>query len=189
MKSLPKNLKKEPFTTQEAITAGISKIELKGLVTDGLCYSVARGIYMPSNLDYNEEYQFKVATLIVGEPSAICLISALSIYQLTDQIPKKTWIIVPNTKRTNEKGIKLLRQRDPQWNIGIQKHNGYSITSVERTIVDCFCYARIIGLNTAVESLRDALAKKLTTGSKVLEMAKKMGVLHRLFPYIAATAT
>ena len=144
--------------------------------------------FMPSSLDYSEEYQFKVATLVVGAPSVICLISALSLYHLTDQIPKKTWIIVPNTKRMAIRGLRLLRQRDPKWDIGIVKQNGYCITSIERTLVESFCYSKIIGANTAIQALREAL-KKMTTGAKVYAMAEKMGVLHRLLPYLVATTS
>ncbi len=143
---------------------------------------------MPASLDYNEENQFKVATLIVGEPSAICLLSALSVYDLTDEIPRQTWVTVPQSKRTREKSLKILRQVDPQWDIGIHKRNGYAITSIERTIVEAFFYKRMLGSNVAVHALREAVRKKLTTPSKVLDMAKKLGVVHSLLPYLEAMA-
>jgi len=81
-----------------------------------------------------------------------------------------------------------LRQSDPQWAIGIEKRNGYAITSVERTVVESFCYKNMIGSTVPIESLREAVRKKMTTPSKVLDMAKKMGVVHRVLPYLEAMA-
>ena len=124
----------------------------------------------------------------MGKPSAICLVSALSVYGLTDVIPRKTWITVPATKRTQISSLKVLRQIDPQWNIGIEKKDGYMITSIERTLVESFCYKNMIGSNTPIEALREGIRQKLTTPSKVLDMAKKMGVVHRILPYLEAMA-
>jgi predicted transcriptional regulator of viral defense system len=181
---LPKPLKKGPFTYQQALDTGLRFHTVRQLVANEQCYTVAKGIYMPTSLEYTEENQFRAATLIVGEPSAVCLISALSFYHLTDQIPRKTWLAVPHAKRTQATNLKLFRLRDPLWNIGIIKHEGYSITSIERTIIDCLYYKRMIGTNTAIEALHLAVKKKVTTGSKILSLAGHMGVVPKLLPYL-----
>jgi len=134
-------------------------------------------------------YQFEVATIIAGKPSAICLISALFHYGLTDVVPKKTWIMVPNEKRSRNRELKLHRARTPDWNIGIVKHKGYSVTSVERTIVEAICYRHKLGSTIGVEALRKSVQSQKTNLSKVMDMAKKLGVLPRLIPYIEALAT
>ena len=185
---LPNNLKKAPFTYKQALAVGLDFHTIRQLVVDEQCYTVAKGIYMPTNLEYTEENQYKAATLIVGELSAVCLISALSFYHLTDQIPRKTWLTVPHEKRTQVKNIKLLRLRHPNWDLGIIKHDGYSITSVERTLVDCFCFKTMIGVNIAIEALHEAVKKKITTGSKVLEMATQMGIVPKIQPYLESIA-
>jgi len=185
---LPKALQKQPFTYQQAISSGLTLRSIRRLVSDGQCYTVAKGIYMPTCVEYHEENQFKVATLIVGFPSAICLVSALSVYGLTDVIPRKTWITVPATKRTQIKSLKLLRQTNPQWDFGIEKRNGYSITSIDRTVVESFCYKKMLGSTIPIEALRMAIKKKFSTPSKLLDVAKKMGVVHRLLPYLEVMA-
>src|SRR5690606_33991670 len=95
MTKLPKALQKGPFTYKQALTSGLNLRRVRQLVSDGQCYTVAKGVYMPTSAEYNEVNQFKAATLVVGQPSAICLVSALSVYGLTDIIPRKTWITVP----------------------------------------------------------------------------------------------
>lgn len=188
MTKLPKALQKGPFTYKQALASGLNLRAVRQLVADGQCYTIAKGVYMPTSVEYNEVNQFKAATLVVGEPSAICLVSALSVYGLTDVIPRKTWITVPAKKRTQISTLKVLRQSDPQWNIGIEKKDGYTITSLERTLVESFCYKNMIGSTVPIEALREAVRKKLTTPSKVLDMAKKMGVVHRILPYLEAMA-
>ncbi len=188
MTKLPKALQKGPFTYKQALASGLNLRTVRQLVADGQCYTVAKGVYMPTSVEYNEVNQFKAATLVVGQLSAICLVSALSVYGLTDVIPRKTWITVPAKKRTQISTLKVLRQSDPQWNIGIEKKDGYTITSLERTLVESFCYKNMIGSTVPIEALREAVRKKLTTPSKVLDMAKKMGVVHRILPYLEAMA-
>jgi Recombinase len=68
-----------------------------------------------------------------GQPSAICLISALPFYHLTDVIPKKTWVLGNANKITTQKDIRLWRRRNPNWNVGIKPIDGLAITSVDRT--------------------------------------------------------
>ena len=188
IKKLPKALQTGPFTYKQALVSGLNLRMVRQLVADEKCYTVAKGIYMPTCIEYNEINQFKVATLVVGQPSAICLVSALSVYGLTDIIPRKTWIAVPATKRTQISILKVLRQSDPQWNVGIEKKDGYMITSLERTLVESFCYKNMVGSTVPIEALREAFKKKLTTPSKVLDMAKKMKEVHRILPYLEAMA-
>lgn len=186
MIDLPAKFKDKPFTTSEFKRAGRSRYDLKVLLDAGLVEQVARGIYRPAGLDYTEEERFRIATLRVGPKSAVCLISALSIYGLTDNRHSKVWIMVPRDKITRAKELKIVRPREPKWNVGIEKHEGYSITTIERTIVDCFIYRAQLGSTYGVKALRDAVERKQTTLKKVMEMAIELGVKHRIIPYIEA---
>jgi predicted transcriptional regulator of viral defense system len=186
MRKLPKELKKGPFTYRQAASSGLNQRQFRQLVTEGAIVQVARGVYIPSGLDYSEEDQFRVATLIVGEPSAICMISALSYYGLTDLVPGKTWIMVPNTKRSQSTELKLQRTRNPEWRVGIEKHDGFSVTSIERTIVEVLCARSKLGAQVGVHALRRAIQGKKATLSNVMAIAKRLGVLHRVLPYIEA---
>jgi len=188
MLKVPAKLKKRPFSYQQAIDQGLNHRTFRELVAEGIFEQVTHGVYRPAQGDYNEEDQYRVATLVVGTPSAICLISALAHYDLTDIIPKKTWIMVPNTKRSQCSNLKLQRQRTPQWNIGINTCDGYDITSIERTVVDAICAKNKIGTQVAVEALRRSTQSKKTNLSKIMAMAKQLGVLHRVLPYIEALA-
>lgn len=186
MKDLPSKFKDKPFTTSQFKKAGRSRYDLKLLVDAGLVEQVARGTYRPVGLDYTEEERFRIATLRVGPKSAVCLISALAVYGLTDNRHSKVWLMVPRDKITRARELKIVRPREPRWNIGIEKQDGYSITTVERTIVDCFIYRAQLGTTYGVKALRDAVEQKMTTLKKVMEMAIELEAKHRLIPYIEA---
>lgn len=185
---LPKILQNKPFTTQKALGHGLTKKDLIALLEKEVIERLARGIYQNADLDLAEEEQYRLATLIVGRPSAVCLLSALSYHHLTDLIPKKTWIMVPLQKRTQHASLRLLRTKNPHWGIGILKEGGYSITNLERTIVECLVNKKLLGTPTGVEALREALKEKKTTLSKIWDMAIRLKVGHRIIAYIEALA-
>ncbi len=164
----------------------MSRYLLGKLIAEGAVELVARGVYRASKVSLSDEDQFQVATLRVGSPSAICLLSALSYYDLTDAIARKTWIMVPASKRTRYYDLKLLRSRNPNWQIGIEKGQGYWITTLERTIVDALCARTRIGTQVATGALRKAVQSKKTTLGKIMDMAKQLGVVHRIRSYIEA---
>jgi predicted transcriptional regulator of viral defense system len=188
MDRLPAQIQNRPFTTREAESHGVTLYQLKKLVAMGSVDQISRGIYRASGEDFGPEAQFQVATLRVGLPSAICLLSALEYHHLTDKIAKRTWILVPASKRTTDRSLKVFRARDPKWKIGIQKEDGFFITNIERTLVDCLIQKRLLGTNTGIEALRLALKEKKTTLHKISEMAKCLKGLHRILPYIEALA-
>ncbi len=185
---LPKNLQKGLFSTQEALKNGLNKKGLIHLVENSVIARVARGVYCHAEHDLSEEDHAVLATLIVGKLSALCLLSALSYHQLTDIIPKKIWMMVPTEKRTQHSRLRLYRATNPQWNIGIQKEKNYWVTDIERTLVDCLVQKRLLGTQTAVDALRQSIKDKKTTLDKVLKMAVRLKVEHRIVTYVEALA-
>ncbi|QQR81002.1 MAG: type IV toxin-antitoxin system AbiEi family antitoxin domain-containing protein [Deltaproteobacteria bacterium] len=189
-KALPQILQKRPFSTQAALSHGLSKASLTRMVASGLLERPSRGVYRASSAEENAgEDPYQVATLRCGLPSAVCLLSALEHYHLTDQIPKHTWMLVPDAKRVVSKDLKLIRSRNPQWEIGIKKNKKYWITTLERTLVDCLVYRRMIGSQVALSALKAAIQEKKIKLGSLYDMAKKMGVIHRITPYLEVLAS
>ncbi|MBI4211562.1 MAG: type IV toxin-antitoxin system AbiEi family antitoxin domain-containing protein [Deltaproteobacteria bacterium] len=185
---IPTKLRRHLFTTQDALQDGLSKKDLMQLMQEGAITRLARGVYCPSAHDLSEEDQAILATLIVGRPSALCLLSALSYHHLTGIIPKKIWMMVPPEKRTQNIQLRSFRSTKPQWDIGIQKEKDYWVTDLERTLVDCLVQKRLIGPQTAIEALRQAIKEGTTTLDKVFKMAVRLKVDHRVIVYIEALA-
>lgn len=181
---LLKSLRTQPFTVSGAKRNRISRYQIEQMLTRGTIERLGRGVFRASASDISEEEWFKVATLWVGEPSAICLLSALSYYNLTDEIPKQTWIMVPHSKLSRHQNLYLLRIRLPRWDVGIDKHEGFWITSIPRTIADAFAHPQIIGSQVAVDSLRRAINENLTSIGAIYEMALELNIGHRILPYV-----
>ena len=107
---------------------------------------------------------FKYEDLILSAKSIpagiVCLVSALSVYDLTDEIPREHWIAIPHQdKAPKRSGVKVVRMRNinigqTEMKIGNQT---IKIFNRERTILDAFRY---LGKELAVKTLKSALAKK-----------------------------
>ncbi len=187
---MPSPLLKNPFSVREALSLGLSKAYLTRRVKAGTLARLSRGVYQVSGANEGiGEHLYKIAALRCGMPSAICLLSALENYHVTDQISKKTWVLVPEPKRVSSKDLKLIRSRHPQWEIGIRKGKDYWITTLERTLIDCLLYKRLVGSQIALEAIKQALTQKKVKLGSLYDMAKKMGAEHRVRPYIEALAS
>ena len=92
----------QPFRLKESQSAGIPRSVIRGWLEDETIERVAHGTYKSTSDEYDIETALIEATFIVGKPSVICLLSALEFYGLTDQIPKKTWVMVSAYKRSRQ---------------------------------------------------------------------------------------
>jgi len=181
---------KRPFSAHEASSLGLSRATLTRMVKAGHLDRLSRGVYQMSGRDDETgEDRYRIATLRCGTPSAVCLLSALEHYHVTDQITKQVWVLVPEPKRIASKELKLVRSRNPQWDIGVRKMKQYWITTLERTLIDCLVYRRLIGSQVALEAIKQALTEKKVKLGDLYDMAKKVGVEHRVRPYIEALAS
>lgn len=179
---IPKKLQDlKRFTYQEALAHGLTKRKLERLVSHGEVQRISRGIYAIST-PTDENPSFGIACKIVGFPCAICLWSALVYYDLTDEIDRKTWVMVPSDRRRTYTNIRLVRLKNPQWNIGILREEDYWITTIERTIIDCLVYHRFIGTMAATVALKRAIQANITNIASLIEMATQLGCLKKVYP-------
>lgn len=185
--SIPKPLLGTMFTPEKAKENDISYSKLRRWLEKGIAEKLERGVYRITASEHLKSYShdlFSLATARVGPPCAICLLSALEYYHLTDEISSQVWLLVPKTKRSVHEDLRLVRVSRPQWKVGIEKHQGFWITSLERTLVDAVVNTRYLGKMLGIEALKQALAEQRTTLEKVTQMASKLGVFNRIQPVI-----
>lgn len=174
-----------PITSKELERLGISRREIQALTKEDKLLRIGRGIYLLPSVELDNESLYRAATKRIKGPSAVCLMSALSHYNLTDEIPRQTWLLVNIDSRSIHKDIRLYRSNNPRWKIGIKKADGYKITTLERTIVDAIILKKKFG-NLGIEALKKALKEKLTTASKIMDMASKLDADELVLPYLQA---
>lgn len=186
-------LKKSSFTAKEAKKLGISSALLNHYIKAKKLIRLNRGIYQ--SIDYqnsskNFEFEELIQALKMVPDGIICLISALSIYNLTDEIPRKIWIAISNKRSIKrDKFIKIMRFRDVKTGKTKIKLEGIyvPIFDRERTIIDAF---RLLSYEIAIKALKMAFIQK---GKKRLDLnrlqkyAKKLKV--NIKPYLITVTT
>lgn len=176
------------FKTAQAEKLGISRPALSRLVETGEVLRVGRGLYVHKSAKTAQTLGFQIACAKFGREAAIGGLTALFHYNLVEQVPQETWVIVPPETRTKEKGYRLMRTKAPI-NVGVTDADGYKIATVERALIEGLRFASKIGERTAIGAARKALAQKLTTEAKLGRAAKELGLLssvQRFFEAIVA---
>jgi predicted transcriptional regulator of viral defense system len=175
------SLKKSAFTSREAMLCGLTNYDLKKLVNEGLIIKEGRGVYLKeANSREYETSQYAVVLAQLGAPSAICLWTALTFHDLTEEVPSIIWAYVPYEKSSHLKSVKIVRKRNPFWEIGIETINGIKITNIERTLVDAMADRKHFTKAQSFIMILSAIKDQKTTLMKIMNMAKKLKVINRL---------
>lgn len=180
---IPNRLLTAPFTTKIAVQHGISKHVLKKWVDCGTVRKIGHGTYLAAEERLLLKTHFHAATLRIGTPSAICLTSALHYYKLALSEPGFTWMMVNANKRTKKEDFCLWRRRKPEWEIGINKHKGFWITSLERTLIESLAYKKYVRPSEAFYALQRAFMKDIVTYDNFKYMAERLKLTKRIEPY------
>jgi len=173
------------FTLAQANELGISQQSLSKLVKQEKIKRIDRGIFLHPEANLGREYDFQIACAKLGPDAVIGGLSALFYYNLAEQVPKQTWVLVPPHKITSSRSYRLIRTQTPL-DKGIVVGNGYKVVSIERAIAEGFKLASKIGERTAIKACRLAIQQKQTTLKKVGVMAKELGLDSYLTKYFEA---
>ena len=178
--------------TSEAIKLGINPKTLYSMRESGHIKAIDRGIYLLIDDEIDIEHIDIIATCKRLPRGIICLISALAFHNLTTQIPHYVYIAYQQGWREPKfkyPPIKIFRYSETSFESGIEYHviNGLNIPiySAAKTVVDCFKFRNRIGLDIAIEALRDYWHKnKNTTMDEILKYANICRVTKFITPYI-----
>jgi len=185
-------LNQPSFTSKEAKILGVPASVLSYYVKAGKLKRIRRGVYQA--IDYQNSEAFLWVDLIEAVHSinggVVCLISALAVYDLTEEIPRQHWIgIRHGTSARSSHQIKIVRFRDLDLGkIEIELEGArIPIFDRERTIVDAF---RLLNRETAIKALKSAVAqggKNRIDLVKLEVYAKKLQI--DIAPYLLSITT
>ncbi len=192
LKVLAPLLKKPFFTSREAKSVGVSSAVLGHYIKSGKLKRIGRGIYQGA--DYKTPSSARWTDLkeaVYSIPGGVvCLISALAVYDLTEEIPRQHWIgIRHGTSARHTRQIKTVRFRDLELGKTMIELEGMTlpIFDRERTIVDAF---RLLSRELAIKALKSALAKG---GKNRLDLVKLEAYSKKLrfdiTPYLLSATT
>lgn len=180
--------------TSEAIRLGINPKTLYAMRSNGIIEMMSRGIYHLAEKDIPTD-QIDFTLVIKRLPrGVICLISALAFHELTSQIPHYVYVAYQQGWRQPKSDyppVKIFRYSKNSFEAGVEYHqfNGIQtpIYSAAKTVVDCFKFRNKIGLDVAVEALKNYWYKyKGATIAELVKYARICRVDNVMKPYIEA---
>lgn len=174
----------------EAIDA--PRVVLTRLTEAGLLDRVGRGLYRLPNHPGSEHEG--LATIATKVPQAVfCLLTALQFHELTTQLPRQIWIAMPrgsHVPRIDYPPIKMVQMTGDVYSEGIEtvERDGVvlRVYGIAKTVVDCFKHRNKIGLDVALEALRDVRAKRKASADNLWHYAKVCRVANVMRPYLEA---
>ena len=173
---------------------GLPPDYLRDFKRQNLAEMVARGTYVPVDHNHTENHSYAVVAKRVPH-GVICLLSALSFHQLTTQNPSKVWLAVDQkawAPRLSYPSIRLVRFSGEALTAGVEEHPAEGVTlhvySVAKTIADLFKFRYKIGLDIAMEALRDGLKARQATRDEIMRYARICRVAKVMQPYLESEA-
>jgi predicted transcriptional regulator of viral defense system len=180
--------------SSELFKLGIQPRILYAMRDQGLVVQEGRGLYRLANEQVWSDPHLAVVSLLIPK-GVICLISALYFHQITTQIPHEVYVALP--KDSEKPRIKYPPTRffwisPAPFKAGIEKRKVDSVDirvySVAKTIADCFKFRNSIGMEVALEALREGLRQKKATLNEIQRFARVDRVERIMQPYLEALA-
>lgn len=171
---------------------GFSRMALSALVRQGKLIRLCRGLYSLPDRPVSEHAT--LAEVASKHPGVlVCLLSALQFHGLTTQSPFEVWVAIPNKARAPKMGyppLRIVRFSGDALTEGVEEHlvDGITVrvTSVAKTVADCFKYRNKIGLDVALEAMREAWNARRVKMDELWHCAQVCRVANVMRPYLEA---
>ena len=149
--------------------SGFSPTHLQRLYEQGLLIRSGRGVYLSADAELDANGALAEVALRVPA-GVICLLSALQFHGLTTQLPHQVWIALPpraHHPRLDYPLVRVIRLSGKALTEGVEMHTiggiPVRVYTPAKTVGDCFKYRNKIGLDVALEALRDCWRKRAAT--------------------------
>jgi predicted transcriptional regulator of viral defense system len=176
----------------ELTAKGITAATVSRLEREGVLIRLARGLYQLADAPLDVNHTLAEASKLVPK-GVICLTSSLAFHGLTDQIPPKVWMAIglKEWRPTFQyPPVRFARFSGPRLLLGVEQHviDGVSVPifGVAKTVADVFRYRQTIGVNVALEGLREALRQKKASPSEIAQEAVDAKIWKIMAPYMTA---
>jgi predicted transcriptional regulator of viral defense system len=180
------------FRPRDVLPLGVSFRQLQRLVAGGTVEKLGGGLYGLSDVEPNE---FETSAMVASAaPNAIvCLLTALRVHEIGTQSPHEVWIALDRKSRKPTRvpaRVRIVRFSGAMLSFGVVRRSmlgvPVSITSAARTVVDCFRYRNKVGIDVAMEALRDAVRSRITTVDELSRAAEVCRIRTVIGPYLEA---
>jgi predicted transcriptional regulator of viral defense system len=174
---------------------GLSRTQIHAAAETGALERVGRGLYARAGSEPTEHHSLVLVARRVPH-AAICLLSALRFHDLTTQNPHEVWIAIgPKDRKPalEHPSIKVVRYGPERFDLGLEEHQveatSLRVYSVARTLVDLFSYRNKIGLDVALEALREGWKSRKFTLAEINRIAGLCRMRRVMQPYLESLAS
>jgi predicted transcriptional regulator of viral defense system len=159
-------------------------------VDQGAIVKVGRGLYVARGAKPTEHHSLAQASKRMPN-GVVCLLSALRFHDLTTQSPFEVWFAIGEKSRLPKQEnlqLRIVRFSRKALTYGVQGHRiegvPVRVFTPAKTVADCFRYRNKIGLEVALEALRDCKRKRKATTDEIWKAAKVCRVANVMRPYL-----
>lgn len=165
---------------------------LVNLQQKGQLVRVARGVYSLPDAPITEN-QTLIEVCQRVPKAVVCLLSALRFHEVGTQLPHQVWIALPesaHTPRLDYPVLRVVHLRGAAYGGGIETIDDEGaplrVYGLAKTITDCFKFRHKIGLDVALEALKDAWQRRLVSIDDLTRYARINRVERIMRPYLEA---
>ncbi|HKT48595.1 MAG TPA: type IV toxin-antitoxin system AbiEi family antitoxin domain-containing protein [Candidatus Acidoferrales bacterium] len=180
------------FRPRDVSPLGVTYYRLQQMAAAGRVEKVGPGLYRLTEVEATE--METIAMVASAVPHAVvCLLSALSIHEIGTQLPHRVWLAIDRKARKPKQlpaKVNIVRFSAQMLTYGVvtQPMQGVPvrITNPARTVVDCFRYRNKVGIDVAMEALRDAVRSRKAMVSDIDRVAEVCRIRTVIGPYLEA---
>ena len=169
---------------------GIPVIYLRRLLHRGELVQPARGVYAVTGHEPTLHHSLAMVSKRIPR-GVVCLLSALAYHDIGTQLPSVVWLAIDQRSRplvTTDLPAKIVRFSAQSLVEGVEEHSvegvTVRITNPAKTVADCFKFRNKVGLDIALEALRDAWRKRKVTMVELDRCAATNRVTNVMRPYL-----
>ena len=171
---------------------GITAATIGRMVRGGDVIRLARGLYQLPDAPLDANHSLAEAAKRVPK-GVVCLVSALSYHELTDQLPRAVWMAIGTRDWMPKEGrpeMRIVRFTDALLTDDVLtvhiENVPVKVFGVAKTITDCFRHRRKVGQAVALEGLQEALRQRKASPAEIARHAERGGVATVVRPYLEA---
>lgn len=177
--------------TSEILAIGVHPRDLYAARDKGALVEVTRGVFRLADLPLTEPDLVAVA---VRTPRAVlCLVTALHLHGLTLEIPRAVHVALPSgihPARLKHPPLEVYHFSAASYAAGVEQREidgvPVRVTTPAKSVADAFKFRSRVGLETALDALKQALATRNTTPAEIDRMARVCRVQAVVRPYLEA---
>ena len=169
---------------------GYPRSTLSRLMKKGFLQRLSRGLYSVVDAEITE-HQTLIEVAKTYPDAVVCLLSALLFHNLTTQLPRRVWLAVENKAWAPRKGpvhFEVVWLTGRSFSEGIEIHDIQGVPvrvyNPAKTVADCFKFRNQIGLEVALEALRETIRSRKASIPEIIHLAEACRMKRVMMPYL-----